>query len=147
MSTPTPQESGQSRAPLDTGDAAARARAQEQEVRREADSIERRVGFQMLGLGWQMSTEVIAGAALGWGVDHFFGTGPKGVMIGALVGVVVAIYSLVHGGLRLYKSVDRADAMRKQARETVARASGTSAAPRGADPGSGSHHRREGGES
>jgi F0F1-type ATP synthase assembly protein I len=122
VSTPKPQESGHSRVPLETGDAAARARAQEQDVRREADSIERRVGFQMLGLGWQMSTEVIAGAALGWGVDHFFGTGPKGVMIGALVGVVVAIYSLVRGGLRLYKSVDRADAMRKQARENAEKA-------------------------
>ena len=132
MSTPTPQESGQSRAPLDAGDAADRARAAEQEVRREADSIERRVGFQMLGLGWQMSTEVIAGAALGWGVDHFFGTGPKGVMIGALVGVVVAISSLVRGGLLLYKSVDRADAMRKQAREAAARASGSEPGSRSA---------------
>lgn len=132
MSTPTPQESGHSRVAPGSGDAVARARAQEQEVRREADSIERRVGFQMLGLGWQMSTEVIAGAALGWGVDHFFGTGPKGVMIGALVGVVVAIYSLVRGGLRLYKSVDRADAMRKQAREAAARASGADLGPRSA---------------
>lgn len=118
--------------PLESGDAAARARAQEREVRREADSIERRVGFQMLGLGWQMSTEVIAGAALGWGVDHFFGTGPKGVMVGALVGVAVAIYSLVRGGLRLYRSVDRADAMRRQAREAAARASGAEAGSHGA---------------
>ena len=133
MTTPTPQESGHSRAPLESGDAATRARAKEQEVRREADSIERRVGFQMLGLGWQMSTEVIAGAALGWGVDYFFGTGPKGVTIGSLVGVAVAIYSLVRGGLRLYKSVDRADAMRKQAREATARATGSGTASGNAD--------------
>lgn len=97
MSAPGPQES--------------------ERIRREADSIERRVGFQMLGLGWQMTAEVIAGAALGWGADHLFGTAPNGVMVGSLVGVAVAIYSLVRGGLRLYKAVDRADAMRRQARQ------------------------------
>ena len=128
MSTPTPQDHGQSREPLSSGDAAERSRAAEQDARREADSIERRVGFQMLGLGWQMTAEVIAGAALGWGVDHLFKTGPKGVTIGALVGVAVATYSLVRGGLRLYKSVDRADAMRKQAREATQRASGADGA-------------------
>lgn len=97
MSVPEPQES--------------------ERIRREADSIERRVGFQMLGLGWQMTAEVIAGAALGWGADHLLGTAPKGVMVGSLVGVAVAIYSLVRGGLRLYKAVDRADAMRRKARQ------------------------------
>jgi F0F1-type ATP synthase assembly protein I len=117
-----PQESGPSRTPPESGDAVARARTAEQQVRREADSIERRVGFQMLGLGWQMTAEVIAGAALGWGVDHFFGTAPKGVTAGALAGVAVAIFSLVRGGLRLYKSVDRADAMRRKAREAVGKA-------------------------
>lgn len=100
----------------DAAGAAARAQAAERDARREADSIERRVGFQMLGLGWQMTAEVLAGAFLGWGVDHFFGTGPKGVLIGSLVGIAVAVYSLVRGGLRLYKSVDRADAMRRAAR-------------------------------
>jgi F0F1-type ATP synthase assembly protein I len=132
-----PHDSGPSGAPPESGDSAARARAAEQKVRREADSIERRVGFQMLGLGWQMSTEVIAGAALGWGVDHFFGTAPKGVLVGSLVGVVVAIYSLVRGGLRLYKSVDRADAMRKQARQAAERADGSAAPSGDSGPGSG----------
>jgi len=100
----------------DAASAAGRAQAAERDARREADSIERRVGFQMLGLGWQMTAEVLAGAFLGWGVDHFFGTGPKGVLVGSLVGIAVAVYSLVRGGLRLYKSVDRADAMRRAAR-------------------------------
>ncbi len=116
MGTPQPQESRPSRDVPDAAGAAGRARAAEQEARREADSIERRVGFQMLGLGWQMTAEVLAGAFLGWGVDHFFGTGPKGVLVGSLVGIAVAVYSLVRGGLRLYKSVDRADAMRRKAR-------------------------------
>lgn len=94
----------------------------------------------MLGLGWQMTAEVLAGAFLGWGVDHFFGTGPKGVLIGSLVGIAVAIFSLVRGGLRLYKSVDRADAMRRQARVASEAASheasrGTAASANAAHPG------------
>ena len=129
MSTPTPQESGQSREPLGSGDTASRARAAERDARREADSIERRVGFQMLGLGWQMTAEVIAGAALGWGADRLFGTAPKGVTVGALVGVAVATYSLVRGGLRLYKSVDRADAIRRKAREAASRENRGGSAP------------------
>jgi len=116
VGTPQPQESRPLRDVPDAAGAAGRARAAEQEVRREADSIERRVGFQMLGLGWQMTAEVLAGAFLGWGVDHFFGTAPKGVLVGSLVGIAVAVFSLVRGGLRLYKSVDRADAMRRAAR-------------------------------
>ena len=132
-----PHDSGPLGASTESGDSAARARAAEQQVRREADSIERRVGFQMLGLGWQMSTEVIAGAVLGWGVDHFFGTAPKGVLVGSLVGIAVAIYSLVRGGLRLYKSVDRADAMRKQARQAAERAGGSAAPSGDSGPGSG----------
>ena len=124
MGTPQPQESSAWRDARDADSAAGRARAAERDARREADSIERRVGFQMLGLGWQMTAEVLAGAFLGWGVDHLFGTGPKGVLVGSLVGIAVAVYSLVRGGLRLYKSVDRADAMRKRAREATERAGG-----------------------
>ncbi len=127
----------------DADGAAGRAQAAEREARREADSIERRVGFQMLGLGWQMTAEVLAGAFLGWGVDHFFGTGPKGVLIGSLVGIAVAVYSLVRGGLRLYKSVDRADAMRRKAR--IASEAASASASRGkAAAGGDAHAGREG---
>jgi len=140
VGTPQPQESSPLREVPDSASAAGRAQAAEQDARREADSIERRVGFQMLGLGWQMTAEVLAGAFLGWGVDHFFGTGPKGVLIGSLVGIAVAIFSLVRGGLRLYKSVDRADAMRRQARVASEAASheasrGTAASANAAHPG------------
>jgi ATP synthase protein I len=143
VGTSQPQESRPSRDVPDAAGAAGRARAAEQEARREADSIERRVGFQMLGLGWQMTAEVLAGAFLGWGVDHFFGTGPKGVLVGSLVGIAVAVYSLVRGGLRLYKSVDRADAMRRTAR-IASEAASASASGGKAVAGRDAHAGREG---
>ena len=45
--------------------------------RKAADEREEmRIGFRMMGLAWQMVTEVLAGAGVGWVVDHFAGTAP-----------------------------------------------------------------------
>ena len=65
------------------------------------DREEMRIGFRMMGLAWQMVTEVLAGAGIGWVVDHFAGTEPLWLAIGAGLGIVVSIYSLVRGGLSM----------------------------------------------
>jgi F0F1-type ATP synthase assembly protein I len=70
--------------------------------RKAADEREEmRIGFRMMGLAWQMVTEVLAGAGLGWVADHFAGTAPLWLAIGAGLGIVVSIYSLVRGGLSM----------------------------------------------
>ncbi len=60
-----------------------------------------RIGFRMMGLAWLMVTEVLAGAGIGWIVDHYAGTAPNGMMTGAIIGIVVSMYSLIRGGLSM----------------------------------------------
>jgi F0F1-type ATP synthase assembly protein I len=70
--------------------------------RKAADEREEmRIGLRMMGLAWAMLSEVLAGAGIGWLVDHFWGTSPTGMTIGASVGILVAMYSLVRGGLSM----------------------------------------------
>lgn len=49
-------------------------------------------GFRMLG---QLLGGVLGGLGLGWLVDRLAGTGPFGVLIGLLVGVVVSVFAVV----------------------------------------------------
>jgi len=62
---------------------------------------EMRIGLRMMGLAWAMLSEVLAGTGIGWLVDHFWGTAPTGMTIGACIGIVVAMYSLIRGGLSM----------------------------------------------
>jgi len=62
---------------------------------------EMRIGFRMMGLAWAMLSEVLAGLGIGWLVDHFWGTAPTGMTIGACIGILVAMYSLIRGGLSM----------------------------------------------
>ena len=43
-------------------------------ARRNRDLKETRIGWKMAALGWEFSSQVVAGVALGWGVDYFFPT-------------------------------------------------------------------------
>jgi F0F1-type ATP synthase assembly protein I len=71
------------------------------------DTTEFRVGMQMAGLGFQVATEVAAGALLGWLFDRWRGTGSAGLLTGALVGIAVALFSLVRGARKLHRALDR----------------------------------------
>lgn len=62
---------------------------------------EYRIGWRMAGLGLEVSTQVLAGALLGWLFDQWQGTAPKGVTYGAIAGIIVGMWSLVRGGLKL----------------------------------------------
>ena len=62
---------------------------------------EYRIGWRMAGLGLEVSTQVLAGALLGWLFDKWQGTAPKGVTYGALAGIIVGMWSLIRGGLKL----------------------------------------------
>ena len=71
------------------------------------DTTEFRVGMQMAGLGFQVATEVAAGALLGWLFDRWRGTGSTGMLTGALIGIAVALFSLVRGARKVHRALDR----------------------------------------
>ncbi|MBM4008589.1 MAG: AtpZ/AtpI family protein [Planctomycetes bacterium] len=66
-----------------------------------------RVGWRMAGLAWRFTTEVIAGAVLGWLVGSWLGNTNMGALIGTGIGLAVAMYSLMRGALKLNASLDR----------------------------------------
>jgi F0F1-type ATP synthase assembly protein I len=66
-----------------------------------------RVGWRMAGLAWRFTTEVIAGAVLGWLIGSWLGDANLGALIGTGIGLAVAMYSLMRGALKLNASLDR----------------------------------------
>lgn len=54
-------------------------------------------------MGFELVTEVLVGVLIGWLIDHFFGTGPYGLIIGALLGVIVAMTNFLRQVLALNK--------------------------------------------
>ena len=66
-----------------------------------------RVGWRMAGLGMEVSFQVAAGALLGWGFDQWRGTSPYGILTGSLIGIVVAMWSLITGALKLNRMLDQ----------------------------------------
>jgi F0F1-type ATP synthase assembly protein I len=69
----------------------------------EAEEI--RLGWRMAGLAFTMSSEVAAGALVGWAIDHFFGTpgSDRWLLIGSIAGICVGMLSFIRGGLALNK--------------------------------------------
>ncbi len=61
----------------------------------------------MGGLGMEVAGAVVAGALLGLVFDRWRGTTPTGVLVGSLVGIVVGMWSLIRGALKLNRLLDR----------------------------------------
>ena len=76
-----------------------------------ADSESSRL-WALSGLGFQIASEVAGGALLGWVADIAFGTLPYGILIGSIMGVVVAMRSL----FKAAQAASRADQKRWDAR-------------------------------
>jgi F0F1-type ATP synthase assembly protein I len=76
------------------------------------EAAETQLGWRMAGLAFLLSSEVAAGALIGWGVDHFAHTQPKGLMYGAIAGICVGMLSFIRGGLALNRLVTRNEAQR-----------------------------------
>ena len=83
------------------------AESQPAESRSERDRRERGVGYRMFAIGYTSASEAIAGLLIGAGVDWVFGCGPWGLVIGGVVGVAVAMWSLVRRSLQLQATVGR----------------------------------------
>lgn len=79
---------------------------------RNARTMESRVGWRLAGVGMQAASEVMAGALLGWLVDRWRGHGSVGLLTGAIIGIVVAMWTLLKVGLRLNRELDRTSPVR-----------------------------------
>jgi len=66
-----------------------------------------RIGYRMAGIGFEVASEVAAGAILGWLADRWLGSTPNGLLIGSIIGIVVALWTLIQRTLRLNKLLDR----------------------------------------
>lgn len=66
-----------------------------------------RVGWRMAGLGFEVGAQVAAGALLGWGFDRWRGTDPNGLLIGSVLGILIGLWNLVRGSLKLNAQLER----------------------------------------
>jgi F0F1-type ATP synthase assembly protein I len=56
-------------------------------------------GMRFAGIGFELVAAVGALMLLGWWIDRHFGTGPWGLLVGAVVGLVGGMYNMVHEAL------------------------------------------------
>jgi F0F1-type ATP synthase assembly protein I len=67
-------------------------------------------GMRYLGLGMEMAGAVGGLMLVGWWVDRHWGTGPWGILAGALVGLVGGMTYLVREALSAARASARGDA-------------------------------------
>ncbi len=61
----------------------------------------------MAAIGWEVSSQVVAGVALGWGADYFFPSlGHWGIIGGAVAGVLVGLGTFLRSALRLNRELE-----------------------------------------
>jgi F0F1-type ATP synthase assembly protein I len=64
------------------------------------------IGWRMAGLGMQTSSEVIAGALIGWAIDKGFDCAPTGLLVGGIAGIAVGLTTLIRGAMRANRELD-----------------------------------------
>lgn len=79
----------------------------------------------LLGLGTQMLSEVAAGILLGLAADYMLGTHNRWIVVGSIVGVAVAMWTVIRTTIRMSKR-DAADRARRAAARDTAQSSKTS---------------------
>jgi F0F1-type ATP synthase assembly protein I len=77
------------------------------------DEQEARLGWRMAGLAFTMASEAGAGALFGWIVDYFAGTAPNGLLVGAVLGIAVGMFSLIRGAIAMNRLLSQQEAKRK----------------------------------
>ena len=72
------------------------------------------MGYRMMGIGLETTSQVAAGVLMGWLIDRWRGQGDWGVIVGGAAGVLVGVYSLVRNAWRLNAELDRASEARRK---------------------------------
>jgi len=81
----------------------------ESRARASSNAAEMRIGYRMMGVAFQVTSEVAAGVFIGWFIDWMRGGGTMGMIIGGSIGVAVAMFTLIRQGLRVTKELDEID--------------------------------------
>jgi F0F1-type ATP synthase assembly protein I len=69
---------------------------------------ENSIGWRMAGLAMQTSSEVIAGALIGWVVDRWAGSSPTWLLVGGIAGIVVGLTTLIRGAMQANREFEDA---------------------------------------
>lgn len=81
------------------------------------DAAEMRLGYRMMGVAFQASSEVAAGAGIGWFIDWLRGgTNSLGLIIGGACGVILSMYTLIRQGLKVSNQLDAMEKRRRSGR-------------------------------
>jgi len=80
--------------------------------KREREEV--RMGYRMMGIGFESVSQVGAGLLIGWLIDRWRGHGDLGVIIGGAAGVLVGVVSLVRSAWKMNTELDRSAAERRK---------------------------------
>ena len=80
--------------------------------RREREEV--RMGYRMLGIGFEAVSQVAAGLLIGWLIDRWRGQGGMGMVIGGAAGVLVGVVSLVRSAWKMNAELDRSARQRRE---------------------------------
>ncbi|MBI2936532.1 MAG: AtpZ/AtpI family protein [Chloroflexi bacterium] len=67
------------------------------------------LAFRLAGLGWYIAFCIIGGIVGGWWLDRWLGTQPLFILVGVLVGSIVAFYGLYKMVLPFLKQANSQD--------------------------------------
>ncbi|MBL9150114.1 MAG: AtpZ/AtpI family protein [Phycisphaerae bacterium] len=75
------------------------------DARREDNAKTMRAGWQLMGVGWEFGSQVVAGLLLGWGIDWLFNTRPWGLVIGPICGLAVGMWTFIRRAMAIDRSL------------------------------------------
>lgn len=71
---------------------------------REGKRIDR-IGFRLAGIGGEFTSHVVAGLAIGWGADWYFGVQPWGILSGLGAGLAVGTLQFIRHAAALNREM------------------------------------------
>lgn len=72
--------------------------------RAEAKRLDR-IGWRLAGVGWEFSSQVLAGVLIGWGIDWYFEVKPWGIVGGATAGLSVGALQFIRNAAKLNREM------------------------------------------
>lgn len=72
---------------------------------KQRSDAEFRVGWKLAAVGMEVASMVVAGALLGWGAEALWGW-KYSILVGALTGLAVGLWTLIKGALKLNQQLE-----------------------------------------